>query len=582
MSNPVQMPNLRLAAQHLAVEAQAALLGHREQILQIDKERQDYESTAFMLDSLPKEGTHEIMVPLGKAAFFPGKLVDTQHCLVRMGDNTHLHSTTGEAAAVLHKRCQALLEKRTMLELELQDLEKKLAVARATLAVSLEESGESADATEGLFDIREEYDEALHGPTATDTAGLQTPESVTDNGVEKPREDTVAGSATAHSPPALHPTSGQSLRRKSVSFADEPNLAVPPPEAQLPQQRGMRKGFLDQPKPKPALKRSSKPAQAPGEATKFLERAVPLPRPGSFPALPQPGLLPLSLQSEAPNAAPGAGLAPTGDPEFPVLAPAPWGVGAAALPIEGPAPALAPRSPYDPIFNPIISKAAPNTNLQAQNSYTNMQTVSANSNGQVTTYNSNIVPGNSNSYGGGPSSDGSNAYGQQGQQQQQNQQQGQQQQQQQGTGVSGGYAQYGGANGQQANNNVQQSNGMYQNNNQIQMPYTNVAAPAPAPAPAAVAAVNPMVAAVDLAHQTAQTTPQFSLGQDGATIQQPVVTNAQDGVTSGGNQFKVNEYGVILGNFSNNGGVTIDPGVAGNLWNLAKQAATLYGRKMMM
>lgn len=34
--------------------------------------------------------------------------------------------------------------------------------------------------------------------------------------------------------------------------------------------------------------------------------------------------------------------------------------------------------------------------------------------------------------------------------------------------------------------------------------------------------------------------------------------------------------------FSNNGGVTIDPGVAGNLWNLAKQAATLYGRKMMM
>lgn len=78
---------------------------------------------------------------------------------------------------------------------------------------------------------------------------------------------------------------------------------------------------------------------------------------------------------------------------------------------------------------------------------------------------------------------------------------------------------------------------------------------APAPAPAAVAAVDPMVAAVDLAHQQAQTTPQFSLGQDGATIQQPVVTNAQDGVTSGGNQFKVNEYGVILGNVGTGGSV---------------------------
>ncbi len=108
--------------------------------------------------------------------------------------------------------------------------------------------------------------------TGSCIVGLQTAESVADNGVEKPQEDSVAGSATAHSPPALHPSSDQSLRRKSVSFADEPNLAVPPPEAQLPQQRGIRKGFLDQPKPKPALKRSSKPAQAPGEATKFLER----------------------------------------------------------------------------------------------------------------------------------------------------------------------------------------------------------------------------------------------------------------------------------------------------------------------
>lgn len=85
MDVPVQLPDLRLAAQHLAVEAQAALLGHQEQILQIDKERQEYEGTASMLEDLPKEGTPEIMVPFGKAAFFPGKLVDTQHCLVRIG-----------------------------------------------------------------------------------------------------------------------------------------------------------------------------------------------------------------------------------------------------------------------------------------------------------------------------------------------------------------------------------------------------------------------------------------------------------------------------------------------------------------
>ena len=32
--------------------------------------------------------------------------------------------------------------------------------------------------------------------------------------------------------------------------------------------------------------------------------------------------------------------------------------------------------------------------------------------------------------------------------------------------------------------------------------------------------------------------------------------------------------------FANDGGVTIDPGTAGNLWNLARSAAQLYGRKL--
>jgi hypothetical protein len=44
--------------------------------------------------------------------------------------------------------------------------------------------------------------------------------------------------------------------------------------------------------------------------------------------------------------------------------------------------------------------------------------------------------------------------------------------------------------------------------------------------------------------------------QDGVTVQQPVV-NHPDGVTSGGNQFKVNEYGVILGNVGTGGSVDV-------------------------
>ena len=44
--------------------------------------------------------------------------------------------------------------------------------------------------------------------------------------------------------------------------------------------------------------------------------------------------------------------------------------------------------------------------------------------------------------------------------------------------------------------------------------------------------------------------------QDGVTVQQPVVTHS-DGVTSGGNQAKVNQYGVILGNVGTGGSVDV-------------------------
>ena len=82
-----------------------------------------------------------------------------------------------------------------------------------------------------------------------------------------------------------------------------------------------------------------------------------------------------------------------------------------------PVPAPAPRSPYDPLFNPIISKASTNTQLQAQGtqgfsslqqSGQQQQTVSANSNGVVTTYNT-PQPQGSSGYGTGATT--SSGYG---------------------------------------------------------------------------------------------------------------------------------------------------------------------------
>ena len=37
---------------------------------------------------------------------------------------------------------------------------------------------------------------------------------------------------------------------------------------------------------------------------------------------------------------------------------------------------------------------------------------------------------------------------------------------------------------------------------------------------------------------------------------------------------------VLTVQMQNDGGVTVDPGTAGNLWNLARSAAQLYGRRL--
>ena len=56
--------------------------------------------------------------------------------------------------------------------------------------------------------------------------------------------------------------------------------------------------------------------------------------------------------------------------QYPALAPAPLGTGQPVIPGSAPRPAPGPLSPYNPIFNPIISKSDPSTqsstSMQAQ------------------------------------------------------------------------------------------------------------------------------------------------------------------------------------------------------------------------
>lgn len=85
---PARLPDLRKAAQRLAAETQASILSISETLQKLQTAQKESEAAAGMLTSLPHHGNHEIMVPLGKAAFFPGRLVNTDRCLVEVGESS--------------------------------------------------------------------------------------------------------------------------------------------------------------------------------------------------------------------------------------------------------------------------------------------------------------------------------------------------------------------------------------------------------------------------------------------------------------------------------------------------------------
>ena len=64
-----------------------ALRETKEQIEKLGEIKKEYEELKTTLERLPKELSHDIMVPMGKKAFMPGKLVHTNEILVLLGEN---------------------------------------------------------------------------------------------------------------------------------------------------------------------------------------------------------------------------------------------------------------------------------------------------------------------------------------------------------------------------------------------------------------------------------------------------------------------------------------------------------------
>ncbi|KAJ6842638.1 putative RNA polymerase II subunit 5-mediating protein-like protein [Iris pallida] len=100
-----------------------------------------------LVRQLPDRTSHEIMVPFGSAAFFPGRLIHTNEFLVLLGDGYYADRSSKQTVDILKRREKSLEGQLEALKASMMDLETEAKFFDST----------AAEAKEGLVEIREEY-----------------------------------------------------------------------------------------------------------------------------------------------------------------------------------------------------------------------------------------------------------------------------------------------------------------------------------------------------------------------------------------------------------------------------------------
>lgn len=100
-----------------------------------------------LVSRLPDELNHDIMVPFGKAAFFPGRLIHTNEFMVLLGDGYYAERTAKQTVEILTRRGKTLDSQVESLMANMKDLKAEASFFDVT----------ASEAAEGLVEIREDY-----------------------------------------------------------------------------------------------------------------------------------------------------------------------------------------------------------------------------------------------------------------------------------------------------------------------------------------------------------------------------------------------------------------------------------------
>ncbi|CAG8622743.1 6714_t:CDS:2, partial [Paraglomus occultum] len=93
----------------------------------------DYENLQKTLKTLDDETEYKAMVPIGKMAFMPGKIVHTNEILVLLGDNWFAERSAKQAIEIIGRRLELVKKTIGDLEVQLQDQLTKIGLASEVL-----------------------------------------------------------------------------------------------------------------------------------------------------------------------------------------------------------------------------------------------------------------------------------------------------------------------------------------------------------------------------------------------------------------------------------------------------------------
>ncbi|KAG0337013.1 uri1, prefoldin-like chaperone [Podila horticola] len=111
----------------------AALTRLEEELGRWKNYEADYEALKTTLLDLPKETSHNVMVPFGNLAFMPGKLIHTNEVLVMLGDNWFVDRSAVQAAEIVDRRMEYVQENITKLKTQEDALRNKSGMAPGLL-----------------------------------------------------------------------------------------------------------------------------------------------------------------------------------------------------------------------------------------------------------------------------------------------------------------------------------------------------------------------------------------------------------------------------------------------------------------